>query len=234
MIEIDNILDNLANRAYVYTFLKNSFYMEPTKDYIEIIKVDNHLDDFPFIDKNIYIENGVNRLKKYFKKTNIDDLDMIDTLKSDYTRMFIGPNDLPAPPWESSYLNEDKLLFQEETLQVRRAYLKYNYLNNNYPHEADDHIALELDFMGKLSMKSIELDNFNNILETIDILNDQKLFLENHLIKWVPEFTHSIDQSSKTDYFIGLSNILRGFIEYDFNTIEDLIIKFKNISEMED
>lgn len=61
--------------------------------------------------------------------------------------MFIGPRELPAPPWESSYLNEDKLLFQEETLQVRMSYLKYNFIPKNYPHEADDHIALELDFM---------------------------------------------------------------------------------------
>ena len=35
MIEIDNILDNLANRAYAYTFLKNSFYGQEYKDWYE-------------------------------------------------------------------------------------------------------------------------------------------------------------------------------------------------------
>ncbi|WP_051015687.1 molecular chaperone TorD family protein [Desulfitobacterium dichloroeliminans] len=36
-------------------------------------------------------------------------------------------------------------------MNVRRAYLKYKFLPSNYPHEADDHIGLKLDFMAHLS-----------------------------------------------------------------------------------
>lgn len=41
---------------------------------------------------------------------------------------YVEPGSLPAPPWESAYLSEDRLLFQESTLEVRKAYLKYNYM----------------------------------------------------------------------------------------------------------
>lgn len=233
MPKLDDIVDVLANRAYVYTFLKNGFYIEPTSEYIEMLKVNDHLEDFPFMMENVYIENGVNKLKRSLKKISAENIEFLDDLRSDYTRMFIGPNDLPAPPWESSYLNEDKLLFQEETLQVRKSYLKYKYLNKNYPHEADDHIALELDFMARLSLKTIELEEARDILDVVEILRDQQLFLENHLIKWVPEFTDNIEQSAKTDYFVALAYILKGFIDYDFKNIAGLIEELKNINEME-
>jgi TorA maturation chaperone TorD len=66
-------------------------------------------------------------------------------LKSEYTALMIGPAKLPAPPWESAYLTRERIIFQESTLKVRRAYQKYQFLPANYPYEADDHLALELD-----------------------------------------------------------------------------------------
>ncbi|MEI3231097.1 MAG: molecular chaperone TorD family protein, partial [Gordonibacter pamelaeae] len=45
-------------------------------------------------------------------------------LRSVYTKLFIGPAKLPAPPWESVYATGGRpLLFQESTLAVRRRLL---------------------------------------------------------------------------------------------------------------
>ncbi|MCB8816455.1 molecular chaperone TorD family protein [Desulfosporosinus shakirovi] len=72
---------------------------------------------------------------------------------TEYTRLFIGPTKLPVPPWESVYVSKERLLFQESSLKVRQrqCYLNYNFLPAKYRSEADDHIALELDFMYNLS-----------------------------------------------------------------------------------
>lgn len=44
----------------------------------------------------------------------------ITELKSDYTRLFIGPYKLLSPPWESVYRSRLKLVCQEPLLEVKK------------------------------------------------------------------------------------------------------------------
>ena len=50
-----------------------------------------------------------------------------DTI-SDYNSLFIGPNSLPVPLWESVYLSSDHLMFGEETILVRAFYKDFGAL----------------------------------------------------------------------------------------------------------
>ena len=43
----------------------------------------------------------------------------LDALKGEYTRLFLGPQDYIAAPWESTYTTKERALFQESTLDVR-------------------------------------------------------------------------------------------------------------------
>lgn len=216
---------NMA-RAYGYMFLKRAFYIEPTMEYIKALSQDDYLESFPFRDENSNINKGIKEVELYLSQKDILSEEEHSKLHWDYTRMFIGPKELPTPPWESSYLNADKLLFQEETLQVRKSYLKYNFIPENYPYEADDHIALELDFMYRLSMKLGEVMESEEKEKVIEILQDKKHFLENHLIKWVPIFAKKINEHAETTHYKGVSKILDGFIEIDYKIIIELIDKF--------
>lgn len=216
---------NMA-RAYGYMFLKRAFYIEPTMEYISALSKDEYLESFPFRDENNNINKGLEEVELYLSQKDITSEEEYNKIHWDYTRMFIGPRELPAPPWESSYLNEDKLLFQEETLQVRRSYLKYNFIPENYPYEADDHIALELDFMYRLSVKLDEAMEEEEGGKIVEILQDKKNFLEYHLRKWVPIFAKKINENAETNYYKGISKILDGFLEIDYEIILELIDKF--------
>jgi TorA maturation chaperone TorD len=39
-------------------------------------------------------------------------------LRVDHTRLFVGVGKVLAPPWESVYFNEDRMVFQKQTLEV--------------------------------------------------------------------------------------------------------------------
>lgn len=147
----------------------------------------------------------------------------LDKLQSEYIHLLIGPNKLPAPPWESVYLTKERLIFQESTLKVRQAYLEYQFLPANYPHEADDHLALELDFMAHLAELAGENFEEGKTKEAKKILLDQKAFLKKHLLVWIGEFAEQIQQS-KTHYFYPqIAKLAAQILKVDLVTLDEMI-----------
>ena len=197
----DSISIILSNRYYLYKLLHRVFADEPNPELMEVLTGEHTEDALQLV-----LEDDDRRFAPYYElfeqlKTAIrkDSEDVLDKLKSEYTKLLIGPGKLPAPPWESVYITKENTLFQESTLQVRRTYLEYNFLPANYPREADDHLALELDFMAHLA----ELTNMSfeedQLEETKKVLLDQQRFLEEHLMVWIGEFAEKI-QESNTHY----------------------------------
>lgn len=197
----DGIAIFLANRHYLYGLLQHIFGHEPSLELMEIA-VSAHTQEA----LRLVLDEDEDKLKDYLgilaelKQGIFTDPDgTLDKLKGEYTYLLLGPNKLPAPPWESVYLTEERTIFQESTLKVRQAYLKYQFLPANYPHEADDHLALELDFMSQLAKLAQERLEEGNIGEVKQLLSDQKAFLEDHLLVWIGDFAEQI-QSSKTRF----------------------------------
>lgn len=223
----DSIELLLEARAFVYSVLKQAFYVEPSKAFLRALVKDEIIESLPFIQDSDLIREGAGEVKSYLAGRDVFKEEEFQHLHWDYTRMFIGPNTLSAPPWESSYLNQERLLFQKETLEVRRKYLKYNFIPKNYPHEADDHIGLELDFMGRLcELANKRLKNMDT-QGAIESLEDQRLFLKEHMLKWVPNFTQDINNSAETDFYKGMAKILKGYMEIDIKANEELLQEVK-------
>lgn len=84
-------------------------------------------------------------------KVDSADSGAMNQLEVAYGRLFVGPGTIEAAPWESVYLDGDGTLFRPSTLEVRKAYVGQGFIPRNYPHVADDHIGLELDFMRLLA-----------------------------------------------------------------------------------
>ena len=76
----------------------------------------------------------------------------VDTekLEQDYLRLFVGLGTPLAPPWESAWASDARLLFQRETLDVRYWYRSAGLEISGLHAEPDDHIGLELEFIGRL------------------------------------------------------------------------------------
>lgn len=213
----------LETRAFIYDFLRRAFLQEPNPEFLAFLK-DSHLfESFPFQEDNEDIAQGVDQLLVFMQENDLTSSEVLDFLHWDYTRMFIGPDRLPAPLWESAYLNKERLLFQEQTLQVRQAYLKYHFLPKHFMQEADDHLGLELDFMYQLTVRAKAAMAEEKLDELKEIFSDQKDFLENHLLKWVPELTLKISESAKFSFYPGIAKILKGYLTLDLEALEELL-----------
>ena len=186
----DEVAVALAGRSYIYQLLKYIFADEPTAQLLDLITEDftyEVLSLFVSEDEMTLFAHLVTRIKE---RRVEDELHLLDDLKGEYTALFIGPNKLVAPPWESVYVNKARVILQESTLKVREFYRRHQLLPANYPRVADDHLAIELDFMAKLSKRVEES-------EDVSLLKEQLEFLDSHLLRWVPQFATDI-QSSKT------------------------------------
>ena len=98
--------------------------------------------------------------------------------------MFIGLDTPAAKPWESLHRSKSKRLFAELTLEVRDCYRAQGVVPAEYPHVADDHIALEADFLYVLGRRALESEGearWASLAASAD-------FLDEHLLKWVGDF----------------------------------------------
>lgn len=220
----DSVAVILAVRRYLYEFLQHLFGNEPTAELLDAATSEHTRDTLElFLDEDDSLRSYLDMLAELTRAGTIDDAATLDKLKSEYTRLLIGPHELPAPPWESVYLSKERTLFQENTLQVRRTYLQYQFLPVNYPHEADDHLAIELDFMVHLAKLTQEQFEQRNTESTLKLLTDQKVFLEHHLLLWIDDFAEDI-QNSKTRHFYPQTAMLTSrILKVDSGILDELI-----------
>jgi len=205
--------------------LQRIFGVQPDVELIRIITNEHTREGLQLL-----VQEDDHQFDSYFKlfdqcrkAMSVDPKDTIEKLKGEYTYLLIGPNKLPAPPWESVYLTKERLIFQESTLKVRRSYMKYNFLPSNYPHEADDHLALELDFMVHLAKLSQEYFENEKKEKLKSVLLDQKSFLNDHLLVWIGDFAEEIQQG-KTQYFYPqMANLTNQVLKKDTFVLEELI-----------
>ncbi len=222
--EISNVF---YARQYAYDILRRFFVEEPKNEYLKPFVQKNMIDFFPFKEDSPEIQEGINDMKAYLSSHDVINIERhFDELHWDYTRMFIGPFTLPAPPWESSYVRKDKLLFQGTTMNVRKYYEKYGMIVTDFNIEADDHIGLELDFifnLNELCIQVIEANNHENVNRLMHLIKEQQTFLEEHLLKFSQEFSQTVVREANTQFYQGLAKVLHHYLLMDSIVLKELM-----------
>ena len=225
----DGIAILLANRHYLYELLQHTFGNEPNSQLFDAVTSSHTRDTL-----SLWLDGDESDPANYLSlldevKTNLaeDGEKTLKLLKREYTSLFIGPDKLPAPPWESVYRSKERVLFQESTLKVRRAYMEYGFLPSNYPHEADDHLAIELDFMVHLSKMTLDCFEEEKFDDAAKLISSQKEFLDEHLLTWISDFAGDA-QNSKTRFFYPQSAVLmEQILQVDRVVIEEVMDHLK-------
>ena len=214
----------LASRIFAYNLLKRAYIEEPTKEFINLLKEEALLDVFPHGVTDGAITDGVELVGSYFNQADALEDAKMDDLVADYTNLFIGPGKLPAPPWESVYRSKDRLTFQEETIQVRHMFYKYQLESSKIHKEPDDHVALELDFMGHLSTRILDeaKKKEKSWSQVKKLILAQKDFLNEHMLKWLPKFSDDVVTNSRTDFYRGFGKILIGYLRVESKELAEL------------
>lgn len=128
-----------------------------------------------------------------------------DVVRRDYARLFFGPGPMIAPPYESVHRSEEHLVFDLETMQVRAEYSRFGLAAPRPNQEPDDHIGLELGFLGALCVQAMDAMDSGDDAELTRLLAGVQSFLGLHLLVWGPQCLRMAADGSQTSFYRGVS-----------------------------
>lgn len=167
--------------------------------------------EIPFAEEQPAVIRGLALVRSAMDESAGLSLDeQVARLEADYIRLFVGPGRMLAPPWESTFFNDGRLLFQEETLQVRQWYRRYGLKAAKLGSEPDDHIALELRFLAFLAEVALEAAQKGDEAALGQAMDAQRQFLSEHVLRWVPLWCERVIEHASGDFYRGVAFLVRG------------------------
>lgn len=128
-------------------------------------------------------------------------------VRRDNNRLFFGPGQLIAPPYESVHLSKDRLLFERETMLVRAAYAEFGLEAPRLNRDPDDHIALELGFLAALCVRAMDALDAADDAELARLLSGIQRFLADHLLRWAPTCLTQALEGADTLFYRGVAEL---------------------------
>ena len=213
---MNNIKGRLDQRQLVYSILA-LFYREELIKGLDILYSTNFLNQLSDFSNNTTLKSTTNKIINEIEN-NKKNNDYVKLLFDDYQRLFVGPDHILAPLWESVYSTKDKIIFDENELEVRKFYNKSGL--DVKKTEPADHISLELGFMARLCAEESDYAAIENeellLLKQVD-------FLKKHLLKWTSSWVEKVNENASTEFWKNFSLITRSWLENDYFELEKII-----------
>ena len=144
--------------------------------------------------RDFFIADGAKAMEKAYlqlAEASINKFPQVDDFQEveySFNRLFVGPKALEAPPYASVYLQEEPNVMGETTMMARSVYEVLGLVSpwkNTLP---DDHISLELD----AAMVIHKLQRYKSVPDMTQL---RDLFLEKHMLIWIPMFCMRIQNA---------------------------------------
>jgi anaerobic dimethyl sulfoxide reductase subunit B len=202
----------LAGEMALCGLLAKALLSYADREWMQSLARDNVFSYIPFAANRPDVIAGQALLKSWseMNESGLSDEDYED-LNTDYTQLFTTTfGQCYAPPWESVYCNENQLLFQEQTAQVREWYRRFNLESEQIYQEPDDHMGLELSFLAHLAASALDA-RLQGDEESFQALMDaQRQFLSEHTLIWAHHWCDRAISMARTDFYRGLVLLIRG------------------------
>ena len=213
----------LSNRLFLYSLMHKLFGREPDEELLNILTEEHTGEAFTLLSEEE--KDIMDRTAAFLKEVREEKQNpaFLEEAKDEYTRLFIGPVSLVAPPWESVYGQKDAMLFQESTLEVRNTYRQYGLIPEGYPHVADDSLALELHFMALLAQRGLDAFYAGKNDDLTADLTGSSDFLKKHLLVWVPKFLERMKGAKTNILYPQMCLVLDEFLRKDAETVKEVL-----------
>lgn len=125
-----------------------------------------------------------------------------------HAKLFVGPFDLIAPPYGSVYLDEERRVMGDSTMDAMNFYARAGLDPDKNAHEPPDFVTTELEFMYFLAYQHLTTGETK-------YLDLQREFLANHLSQWVPIFSARIINGNLHPFYNQLALLTSVFVHAD-------------------
>jgi TorA maturation chaperone TorD len=201
----------LTAEMLVFGLLGKALYTYPDEAWLRSLAVEGVFNELPLETDTAEVYQGFALLQEWAAEMLNDERGGVyAALRDDYTRLFIGPDKVLAPPWGSVYFSKDRLIFQEQTLQVRNWYRRFGLVSDKLHQEPDDHIGLEMIFLSNLARLSLLAIEAEDETQLMYLLSEQWEFLQEQPLNWVNPWCADVVQFSRGNFYRGLALVVKG------------------------
>jgi TorA maturation chaperone TorD len=120
----------------------------------------------------------------------------LDRLAADYAAIYLT-GAYGASPCESVWLDEDRLVCQAPMFALRELYAAAGLVATDWRKRPDDHLVLQLLYLAH-ALRSVE---------GADDLRRLAAMLDEHLLRWLPDFAARVAQRCEQPFFAGLARL---------------------------
>jgi len=136
------------------------------------------------------------------------------SLAESFHKLFHTCDQSSVLPYASLYM--DKALINDKTpAQLITEMMESNGVHvQEHTSEPYDHLAVELDFLGHLIIRSNELEQPAHMEQALHFQGD---YIRHHLLTWVPEFSFHCSRNDNLGFYGAISLLLVAFLQLDLN-----------------
>jgi len=136
-------------------------------------------------------------------------------LQQDYAHLFVGPFRVPAPPYGSVYLENDRRTCGDSTMDVIARYQREGLRFTLK--EPADHIAAELEYMYLLVFQQMQAADAGDEDSATRYFEKQADFLQTHLGAWMPQLRQKIVENARTDFYRYVATVTDNFVRQELD-----------------
>ena len=216
---MNNLQNILQTRCTFYAFLARIFRTEADQQLLEAL---NGI-SFPEKSGDPVLDAGYAALTRWKTAPGSD---LLTELAVDYARVFLGAGVAgkdAAYPYESVYTSPQGLVMQQAWEDVCRIYHAHGLKKPDHCDVHEDHVALELDFMAKLSSDALNAAEREDDTALLKTLAESLSFARGHLLNWLPGFSTDVAKYAETPFYAAAAQIALAFTQLDASMVEELL-----------
>lgn len=141
----------------------------------------------------------------------------------EYSRLFLGPFKLVAPPYGSVWLDTNKTVMGDSTARVAAFYQAHGLQLADDFSELPDHIAVELEFLSFLCFKEQEAARQNDTAGTQLLRAARQEFISELLLPWLQPLTEAIDTDSEAPFYSAVARCTHALVKTDLAELQESV-----------
>lgn len=141
----------------------------------------------------------------------------LERVRREHMKLFVGPEQLLAPPYGSVYLDAKRELIGPSTLAAERLYAQAGLRKADELKDAPDHVRVELDVMHLVIERTLDAVHAGDWERAETLVRVQAALLQDHLSRWVTPFATLIRTAAATAYHRALADLLEAVIKQEFH-----------------
>ncbi|NRF31141.1 molecular chaperone TorD [Vibrio coralliilyticus] len=198
-------------RAEIYWWLSSLYAKELTEDNLHQYHSAEIRSFLTGLGENSHLKPAIERVIDALNRL-MDRDDAQLELAADFCDLFLKSDKDSALPYASMYIGKSGLLNDQPATDMEKLMAEHGIEVEKGLNEPADHIAIELDFLGNLIIRSNELEQDRHMEEAF---SEQEQFIQQQLLSWIPPFSKKCQALDEFGFYSAISLLLIAFLELD-------------------